>query len=178
MLESIRLSYRSLREARTLTTMSIQIALGLLLGLVTLVPNEFLKIGLGFTVTSAMGFLFGPVPACLGAGAIDVLRFFLRPTGPYFFGFTFNALLTGTIYGLLLYHRRPTFWRCLLTKGVVSLTVNVILSTLWLAVLYGQAINVLLPVRLIKNAVALPVEAAIMFFILKTMERVRQVQRK
>ena len=49
MLESIRLSYRSLREARTLTTMSILIALGLLLGLVTLVPNEFLKICLLYT---------------------------------------------------------------------------------------------------------------------------------
>lgn len=178
MLESIRLSYRSLREARTLTTMSILIALGLLLGFFTLVPNEFLKIGLRFTVTSAMGFLFGPVPACLGAGAIDVLDYFLRPTGPYFFGFTFNAMLTGTIYGLLLYRKRAAFWRCLLTKGVVSLTINVILSTIWLAVLYGQAINVLLPVRLLKNAVALPVEAAIMFFILKTVEKIQKVQRK
>lgn len=32
-------------------------------------------------------------------GALDVLKYIIKPTGPFFFGFTFDAMLSGIIYG-------------------------------------------------------------------------------
>lgn len=179
--ENFRQSYQELKKVRTLTTLSLLVALGVVLGLFTIIPNEFLKIGLRFLITASMGFLFGPVPAMLGAAAIDLLVYILRPTGPYFFGFTFNAALTGLIYGLFLYRRPMKLWRAFLAKGVVNLAVNVMLSTVWLSMLYGKSVAVLFPARLIKNAVALPAEAILLWAVLsavgKAWRRTRAVSR-
>lgn len=177
-LESIRLSSRELKNPRTLTGTSLLVALGVVMSLTTIIPNEFMKISLNFIVTSAMGFLFGPIPAMLGAGAIDLIGFVLRPTGPYFPGFTFNSALTGFLYGMILYRREIRIWRCLLAKFSVSLIVNVILATLWLSVLYGKAVSVLLPARLIKNATSLPLETIVMWMSLNAVYGVWRLTRR
>lgn len=169
--ENICLSARELKKPRTLTTVSLFTALGVLLHFITVIPNAFLKIGLNFTVTGAMGYLFGPVPALLGAVAIDLIAFVLRPTGPYFIGFTLNAALTGALYGLFLYRCPLKLWRVSIAKGAVSLVINVILSTVWLGVLYGKSIVALLPMRLVKNAVALPAEILVLWAVLVAVEK-------
>ncbi|MCI8622244.1 MAG: folate family ECF transporter S component [Provencibacterium sp.] len=165
-LENVRLSYQGLKDLRTLTTTALLVALGVILGFFTIAPNEMLKIGLGFVATSVMGFLFGPIPALLGASAVDIISYLIRPTGPYFFGFTLDKALSGIIYGLLLYRKPIRLWRAFAAKGLVSLIVNCMLATYWLSILYGKSISVLLPARVIKNAIALPFEAAALWLLL------------
>ena len=170
-LENIRLSWLELKKPRTLTTTALLIALGVILSFFTIVPNEMLKIGLGFVATSVMGFLFGPIPAMLGAASIDLIGYIIRPTGPYFFGFTLDKALSGLLYGLFFYRRPIRLWRAAAAKGLVSLLVNCILATYWLSILYGKSISVLLPARVIKNAAALPFEAAAIWLLLTGVQR-------
>lgn len=178
MLQSLKASAEEMRRPRTLTTVSLLIALNVLLGALTIVPIPSLKIGLGFTATAAMGYLLGPVPAFVGAGLCDIIKYLLRPDGPYAFGLTLCSATGGLLYGLMLYGRKPNFWRILLTKGLVSLVVNVVGNTLCLSVLYGKSIAALLPVRVVKNAVALPLEAALLTAVLFGVDRAwRRVRR-
>lgn len=165
-LQNIRLSWQELKNLRTLTTTALLVALGVILGFFTIVPNETLKIGLDFVATSVMGYLFGPVPAVLGATAVDLISYIVRPTGPYFFGFTLDKALGGLIYGLFFYRRPVKLWRAAAAKALVSGLVNCLLATYWLSVLYGKSIAVLLPARLLKNAVALPFEAVAIWLLL------------
>ena len=44
------------------------------------------------------------------------------------------------------------------------------LGTLWLSMLYGKAFMVLLPVRVVKNLVMWPINSALFFVVVKTME--------
>ena len=98
--------------------------------------------------------------------ALDVLKYFLKPTGPFFFGFTLNAMLSGIIYGSILY-RKPVSWkRILIAKFLVKLFINCVLGTYWLSMLYGNAFLVLLPARLLKNVIMLPIDCVILYFTL------------
>lgn len=174
LIRSLRDSAKEIYHPRTLTTVSLLIALNILLGALTIVPIPSLKIGLGFTATATMGYLLGPVPAFIGAGLCDIIKYLLRPEGPYAFGLTLCSATGGLLYGLTLYRRKPNFWRILLAKGLVSLIVNVIGNTLCLSILYGKSIAALLPVRLVKNAVALPLEAALLTAVFFGVERARR----
>lgn len=170
MLEKFIRSAAELRRARTLTTVSLLVALGVLASVGTIIPSEVLKIGLGFLVTACMGYLFGPLPAMLGALAVDLISYLLRPAGPYFFGFTLNALLTGLVFGLILYQSAPSLLRTAASKAVVSLFINVLLNTLWLSVLYGKAFFLLLPARFLKNLLIFPVEVLLLYLVLKAVD--------
>ena len=107
----------------------------------------------------------------LGAASIDLIGYIIRPTGPYFFGFTLDKALSGLLYGLFFYRRPIRLWRAAAAKGLVSLLVNCILATYWLSILYGKSISVLLPARVIKNAAALPFEAAAIWLLLTGVQR-------
>ena len=74
------------------------------------------------------------------------------------------------IYGCAYYRKSITLFRVLVTKLVVILICNVLLNTLWLSMLYGQAFAVLLPVRLMKNLIMWPVDSLIFFTIARTFE--------
>lgn len=59
----------------------------------------------------------------------------------------------------------------LLAKFVVFLVVNVILSTLWLDMLYGKGFLALLPMRALKNVIMWPIDSFIFFSITKVIEQ-------
>ena len=94
--------------------------------------GPYVKIGFSGIPNQIADYLFGPITGCLFAGVLDIVKFFIRPDGPFFFGFTFNAMLAAFIYGCFYYKHKLTFRRVLIAKLVVVLIVNVLLNTLWL----------------------------------------------
>ena len=68
---------------------------------------------------------------------------------------------------LFFIQKKLTIWRVLAAKFVVMLVCNVILTTLCLNVLYGQAFMVLLPARALKNLIMWPIDSVIFFAITK-----------
>ena len=111
-------------------------------------------------------FLFGPAVGCLFGGALDLLKYVLKPDGPFFFGFTFNAMLSGLIYGTLLYRRPVSIKRIVIAEFFVKLVINCGLNTLWISMLYGKGFIALLGPRVIKNVIMLPIDSFILFFAL------------
>ena len=117
--------------------------------------------------------LCGPWVAGTAGVAVDLLSYFLRPNGGFFIGFTFNQFLLGFIYGMWFYKRRP---RPLLAVGAcltVTLLINFLLTPLWLHMMYGQAFVVFSSVKIIKNIIKLPIDAALLYGALKAAERTR-----
>lgn len=164
-------SYRELGNLRTLTTAAMFLAIAVVLGYFTIEAGPYLKIGFGSVVNQFVYYLFGPVTGGVYAGVLDLVKYVAKPTGPFFPGFTFNAILAGIIYGSLLYHRPLTFKRTLLVHLIVIIVCNVFLNTLWLSMITGKTIMVMLPVRLLKNMIMWPIDTIIFVTIAKNMER-------
>ncbi len=163
-------SYLELKHVRTITTAAMLMAISVILGYFTIEAGPYLKIGFGSVVNQFVYYLFGPVVGAVYGGILDLVKFIVKPTGAFFPGFTFNAILAGVIYGTILYRKPLTFGRALWAHLVVVVICNICLGTLWLSMMSGKAIIVLLPMRLIKNAVMWPVDSALFYVIAKKME--------
>lgn len=161
-------SARELKEHKTIVVTAMMIALGVVLGFYSVQIGDFLKIGFSGLANELTAMLFGPVVGGLMGGIADLLKFIIRPTGPFFFGFTFNAILAAVIYGVFWYKKPMSLKRIFAAKITVAIVVNLFLNTYWLSMLYGKGFAALLPARAIKQLISVPVES-ILFFLVVSM---------
>lgn len=169
---------RSLKElkstrclALTALLISINIALDLMGLQIKLPPN--LRIGFGFLCNAAIGMLFGPAVGMMAGVCTDVLGWFAGnlSMGAYFPGFTLTAVVGGLLWGLWLYPRRLSVGRAIGAKLCVNVICNIGLNTLWLTITGGEAMRVLLALRVPKNLLILPAEVVILYFAMKLVLR-------
>ena len=146
--------------------MALLLALSVIIDQFSLQLTPSLKVGFGFIVTGLSGMLYGPVCAGLMGGVGDIVRFIIKPTGTFFFGFTLNAILGGILYGLCFYKNKVTIWRCIISKTLANAIINILLNTLWLSILMGKGFYALLGPRITKNLIALPIEIILLWLIL------------
>lgn len=163
-------SYRELKNVKTLTTAAMFLAIAVVLGYFTIEAGPYLKIGFGSVANQFVYFMFGPVVGGFYGGVLDLIKYIVKPTGAFFPGFTFNAILAGIIYGTFLYHRPLTFKRTLFVHLVVILICNVFLNTLWLSMMSGKGMLALIPIRILKNLIMWPIDTLIFYAIAKKME--------
>ena len=152
---------------KNLVLCGLMAAIAIVLSMVASISiGPYVKIGFSGIPNRIVEFLFGPVVGCIFGGALDLLKFMIKPDGPFFFGFTFNAMLAGLIYGCLLYHKPLSIKRIVIAEFLVKLIVNCGLNTLWISMLYGKGFIALLGPRVIKNVIMLPIDSFILFFAL------------
>ncbi len=157
-------SIKEFTSTRTLALLGIMGALALVLNMVASISiGPYIKIGFSSLPNRIVETLFGPVVGCIFSGAMDIIKYVVNPTGPFFFGFTFDAMLAGVIYGSILYRRPVSIKRILAADLLVKLIVNCGFNTYWLSILYGNAFLALLPLRMLKNAIMLPIDSIILF---------------
>ena len=175
--ELVRGSARELRSLRSLTGGSMLAALSVILNQFTIFFSQLLRLSFTFLAIGVSGMLFGPVlTGALGA-VTDVLKYLVRNDGGFFFpGFTLNEFLRGFLYGLFLYRRPVTFGRVFAAQLSILLTITLLLNPLWLSLMYGQAFWALVSMRLVKNLILLPVESAMLFFLLKKVAALRPIR--
>ena len=164
-------SYREFGKVRTITVAAMFGAISVVLGYFTIEIGSFLKIGFSTIANQFVYYLFGPVVGGAFGGALDILKFLIKPTGEVFPGFTLSAMLGGILYGCFLYKRPISMVRVFLAELVVSMVCNMLLGTLWLSILYGKGFLVLLPMRVIKNLIQWPVDSLIFYMVAKTLEK-------
>ncbi len=165
-------SLRALTRTRTITTCGILLALQIVLssyGVVEL--GDSLKISLKHLAVAPTAILFGPVAAGIQSGLSDIVGFLIKPTGPYFPGFTLSAALLGLIYGLLLYRTERALWQVVLARVLVCVLVNIGLNTLFLTMLYGPSRLATLPLRAAKNLIQLPIDCLLLNAVCRMMRR-------
>ena len=146
-------------------------ALSVVLGYYSFKITPNLKIGFGSIPNMLVDYLFGPVVGGLFGGAMDVIKFMLKPDGGFMPGFTFNAMLAAFIYGLFFYKKNLSLPRILTAKLVVIVLCNIVLGTYWLTLLNGKGFLAILPARAIKNLIQWPVDSLIFFLVAKTLEQ-------
>lgn len=165
MLEKLKLSCKACVQINTLTVTAMMLALSVVLSFFTIEAGPFLKIGFSGVPIGLVGMLFGPVAGGAAGAIADLIKFFIKPTGPYFFGFTLDSMLTGMIYGFFLFRRKFSVVNVFLCKLTIAVFINITLNTYWLTVVYNKAIAAILPMRILTNAIKLPVDTVILFFI-------------
>ena len=149
-------SFRELKAVRTITTMAMLAAVAVILGFFSIEYGQFIRIGFSGIPNGIIDYLFGPVVGGIFHGALDIIKYMMKPTGPFCPQLTLVVILAGI----------------LAAKFVLMLICNVILTTLCLTVLYGQAFMVILPARALKNLIMWPIDSVIFFAITKALEQI------
>lgn len=149
-----------------------------LLGLVAIckllpIPSGFGELGLNFSYlflgTACM--LFGPYPALVIGAISDIVGFFIKSEGAFFFGYTIQAALACFFYALCFHKTYVTFTRCLVARVFVNFLCNVIMGTWCKAVIsdftFDAAMTFLLTMELPKNIVYLLPQSLLLYLVLK-----------
>lgn len=163
-------SYHEMRQIRTITIAAMFAAISIVLGYFTITIGDFLKIGFSSVSNEFVYYLFGPVVGGCFGGVLDIIKYLVNPTGPYFPGFTLNAILAGVFYGIMLYRKPLKPGRILLAKLVVIVICNILINTWCLYLLYGDGILINVPLRVIKNLIQWPIDSMIFYSVAKVLQ--------
>ena len=82
-----------------------------------------------------------------------------------------TAMLSGLIYGVMLYQRKPTIPRLIVTRLLINYGSNVLLGSVWKAMLYGKGYLYYLSTGMVKNTIMIPIEVALMWLALNAAEK-------
>ena len=72
----------------------------------------------------------------------------------------------GLIYGVMLYRRKPTLPRIIVTRLIINYGSNVLLGSVWKAMLYGKGYLYYLTSGAVKNTIMLPIEVFLTWVVL------------
>ena len=165
---------KKLTNTKTLTAAAMLSALGIVLGFFKIPINQLIEIKFGALPIEMAGQLFGPAVAGVVGGITDIGGYLVKPTGPFFPGFTFSSIVGGIIFGLMLHNKKITFARVLVTQVVYTIVVGIILNSYWLDVLYFQnGYFATIMARLPKELIMIPIMSVIYYSIVKAFGRTR-----
>ena len=154
-------------DVKKLIQISLLIAIEVILTRFCSINTPIVRIGFGFLPIAIIGMMYGPLSAGVAYAIGDLLGVALFPTGSFFPGFTITAFLTGIVYGVFLYNKPKTWPRIIGAVLTVCLVINLGLDTLWLSILMGKGYIALLPTRIMKAVLMIPVQTFIIGIIWK-----------
>lgn len=166
-------SAKELKNLNTLVITALMIALGIVLGQFSIQITQDVKVGVSFIATQLTATLFGPVVGGVMGGVADILKFIIKPTGAFSILWTLNAILGPIIYGMMLYKKKFTLWRVIVSKAVVAIVVNVCMSCAWSTILYGKAFWALLPTKIIQQIIQVPLQSIIFYMFVKALQKAK-----
>lgn len=155
-----------LKKPKILVLAALFIGLDIAIGAFFIpVPGaQNLRIYFTFLVKGLGGMIYGPVVGILSGFVGDLIGYMLFPSGPFFFGYTLTAMLSGLTYALFFYRVRVGLLRIIFCKLSVNLFINVCLGSVWSAMLYAKGYLYYLSSSIVKNLLLLPAE--ILLFVL------------
>lgn len=150
----------------------------------TIVINRFLSINtgilsIGFTFVPLMlsAIILGCKRTVIIATLADLIGALLFPFGPFFIGYTVSASLTGLVYGLLLYQNgefkpnKQFVIRLVLATLIVTLLIHGGLNTLWTILTVKSASVAIIPMRIIKQLIMIPIMILTMLGLTKALQK-------
>ena len=130
------MKFKRLLKPRALVVLAMLTALQVVLSRFLSIQTPIFKIGLGFLPVMFAGALCGVWGGAIVGGLSDFLGAMLFPSGAYFPGYTITALLSGAIYGALLYENHNIV-RIVLAYLITGIAVTLGLNTFNIAFQYG-----------------------------------------
>lgn len=171
-LSVIQMSAKELKKTSTISITGMLVGISVVLSFLKIVISSLMQISFASLPIAAGGMLYGPTVGALMGVASDILGYFARPNGAFFPGFTLNALIIGLIYGFFFYKKPVTLKRVILASLTITIIINLILTPIWLSMMYGNAFGVLVAGRILKNVVMFPIDTALLMTVLKLVERI------
>jgi len=155
-----------MRKVFVMAAMSLLISMYVLLShVVPMIQFDTLRISFGFVPLAFGSMFFGPLIGGIIGSLGDIIGALAFPKGPFFPGLTLDVFLSGIIYGLFLYKKPKTILRISLAVLCVNVFVNIGLNTYWLTIILGKGYMALLPGRIIKNAIMMPVQISLLYML-------------
>ena len=153
---------KDFKRLPTLAFSAVMIAACVALSYVPSIPvGDQVRVTWGFLARAMCGMVGGPVNALVFGAAEDTISYLLYPTGPYFPGYMLTTMLGTLLYALFLYRTQVTVVRIFLAKLCTNV-LNVTLGALWSAILYSKGYLYYASTSLVKNAIMLPVQTAML----------------
>ena len=156
-----------LKNLRKLVFAALVVALRIALSGLFIPVGANLRIYFHFFITALGGVICGPVLSLLIGFAADILGFILFPSGAFFFGYTISSMVGAFLYGCFLYKKHVSLLRLFFCKAAVNIGVNVLLGSLWSAILYSKGYYFYFVQSITKNLILLPVEVTILYLFFK-----------
>ena len=161
-------------STQRLVLLGLMVALNVVLGRfsIQLVPEVRLSI-LGFLPIAMAAYLMGPLYGALTGAAGDIVNYmlFTHVYGAYFPGYTLTAALSGLWYGLMLYRRKFTWPRAILTILPVIVLGEMGLNSVWVWMMYRKTFWANLPMRLVTNAIECPLKILLLSGMTRMLDR-------
>ena len=151
------------KDVRNLVLVSFFISLYVVLSLFTIYITKELRFSLTFVPVAWSSAAFGPVAGMITGAFGDMLAWFVKPAGPYHPGFTLNGIVSGIIYGFLMYKKPLTWQRVAITSLLYAAVVELGLNTLWLSGLYGTPYHILILTRIWKMPFSILLQAVVLY---------------
>ncbi len=182
-------------STRMLVTLSVLVALQVVLTRFCSFNAWNVRIGLGFTALVIAAIFYGPVAAAIVGGLGDLIGSLAFPTGPYFPGFTLTQVLMGLVLGFALYKKYsvpsvgaqgsipdkatfiiPNVSMSQLARIVIAVLINqcvlsLFMNTMWISLLYGSSFTGLLSTRAMQAAVTAPIQIIIITVLMGILRR-------
>lgn len=146
-------------KAKELVYLSVFISMTVILTRFLSIQTPIVRIGFTFIPIAISAIMFGPIFSGICAGLADIIGMLLFPLGAYFPGFTLTAFLSGVIYGVFLYNKNVNIYRISAAVIIISVFVNLGLDTVWLWMITRKGIMAILPARVIKCLIMIPIQA-------------------
>ena len=155
-------------DVRKLVQISLLVALQIILTRFCSIQTPIVRIGFGFVPVVIIATMYGPIYAGVANGIADILGLMLFPSGSFFPGFTLTAILAGVVYGVFLYNKPITWGRIIAASVIINIVLNLGLNTYWLSIMMGKGFLALLPTRIVKELVMIPIKVVIIGIVWKS----------
>ncbi len=161
-------------NVRVITTAGMLLAVAVILGFFKIPVTQLIEIRLQFLPIACAAMLFGPAVGGILGALSDILGYLVRPTGPFFPGFTVSAALQGVIYGFFLYRKEISWKRIVPAQAADMILISFLLNPLWLSILYGQGFWVVFTARILKNLIMFPINTLLLLALMRPLQKAGQ----
>lgn len=162
---------KKLKNVRVLTVSAFLVAIATVLGFFKIPITELIEIRFQYLPIAVGGAMFGPAVGGVIGMLTDVLGYLVKPTGAFFPGFTITSILSGIIYGVFFYKKKITIPRIIAAELAETIVCSLILNSINLSILYGNAFSVVVASRLLKVLIMFPVDTIILTVVLKAVPK-------
>lgn len=165
-------SLKEFSKTKTITICAMMAALSLILNNFSILITPDFKVGVVGIPNELVDMMFGPVVGMMFGGAMNLIKFFIRPDGVFFFGYTLTAIVGALIYGVFYYKQPVRLWRVLVSHLLVIWVCNVGMNSLWSVMLSGgqKAFFVVASGKILTNMIQWPVKSLLFYLVFKAFE--------
>lgn len=172
-LKNLKSSCSELKSIHALTLCGILLALRVVLGFLEINIGDSYRITFSAIPVGLTGYMFGAVPGAIVGACGDIITLIIKPTGGINFGILLAKALYGFILGLILYKKPANLVRTIIACTIAVIICNLAITTASLCIAYGYPFGAIFPVRLVTNAITLPIDISLIFVFQKLANKIK-----